>query len=362
MRQIVTVIGARPQFIKAAVVSRALAAAGAHERIVHTGQHYDAQMSGVFFDELGVPKPTVNLEAGSGSHAVQTGAMMVRLERFLLDGPLPDYLIVYGDTNSTLAGALVAAKLQVPVAHVEAGLRSFNRRMAEEINRIVTDRLSDLCFCPTATAVANLRAEGRTSGVLMTGDVMRDATRFFADRAAVRAPLDILTEHAPATYFLATVHRAENTDDPDRLRAVFEGLGRLNGPVLLPLHPRTRSKLAALTVPENVTLLEPAGYLAMLTLVRHARRVLTDSGGLQKEAVWLGTPCITLRYETEWLETLAGGWNRLVGTDPAAIAAAAVTEPEGPAPVFGEGPEGGASEVIAAHLCREREKGGKGEC
>ncbi|MDX1547034.1 MAG: UDP-N-acetylglucosamine 2-epimerase (non-hydrolyzing) [Rhodothermales bacterium] len=348
--RICTLVGARPQFIKAAVVSRALASAGAEEILVHTGQHYDPEMSRVFFEELGIPRPAVNLEVGSGTHAAQTGAAMVRLEAFLAETSV-DRLVVYGDTNATLAGALVAAKLHLPQAHVEAGLRSFNRRMPEEVNRIVADRLADQLFCPTQTALENLAAEGITEGVYGTGDVMLDATRFFAEAAATHAPLDALTPHGPHTYFLATVHRAENTDDPARLRGIFDGLGRLGAPVLLPLHPRTRARLDLLAMPPNVEVRPPEGYLAMLTLVRNARGVLTDSGGLQKEAYWLGVPCATLREETEWVETLEHGWNRLAGADPEAIAEAARTPPDGPQRPFGEGPDGRRpSDAIAHHL------------
>lgn len=335
-RRICTVVGARPQFIKAAVVSETLADAGVVEVLVHTGQHYDAAMSTVFFDELGLPEPAVNLGVGSGSHAVQAGAMMVRLEQFLMEREPFDTLLVYGDTNSTLAGALVAAKLHVPLVHVEAGLRSFDRRMPEEINRIVTDRLADRLLAPTPTAVANLRAEGITDGVHLVGDVMLDATQRFADRAAERASLASLTDYAPGSYVLATVHRAENTDDPDRLRQIFDGLGRLEEPVLLPLHPRTRQALGDRGVPSNIDLRPPAGYLVMLTLIRNARRVVTDSGGVQKEAYWLGVPCITLRAETEWVETLDGGWNQLVGADADALVAAVQQEPTGPRRPFGQ--------------------------
>jgi UDP-GlcNAc3NAcA epimerase len=327
---IVTIVGARPQFVKAAVVSHALQQSGLAEVLVHTGQHYDPQMSQVFFDELGIPEPAVNLGVGSGPHGAQTGEMMRALEQYLLDHPMPDGVLVYGDTNSTMAGALVAAKLHLPLAHVEAGLRSFNRRMPEEINRVVTDHVSNLLFCPTDTAVENLRREGITQGVEQTGDVMLDATRFYAERAAAQAPLSRLTTHAPGTYHLATVHRAENTDDPVRLWQIFEAFARLEAPVLLPLHPRTRHRLADGLVPKNVELRPPASYLEMLTLTRHARRVLTDSGGLQKEAVWLGTPCLTLRAETEWIETQASGWNQVVGTDPERIVAAARQEPTAP--------------------------------
>lgn len=282
---------------------------------------------------------------------MQTGAMMTGLETFLQAKPPVDQVIIYGDTNSTLAGALVAAKVHIPVAHIEAGLRSFNRRMPEEVNRVVADQLATLLFCPTPTAIDNLRNEGITKGVHLTGDVMLDATRFFGDRAATHAPLDTLTPHGPQAYYLATVHRAENTDDLARLAGIFSGLGRAEAPVLLPIHPRTRARLGAITLSENVVLMEPVPYLAMLTLVRHARAVLTDSGGLQKEAFWLGVPCITLRDETEWIETLDNGWNRLVGADEDAIDAALQQEPTGPQQPLGEGADGSSpSETIARIL------------
>jgi len=330
--RVCSIVGARPQFIKAAMVSRALAEAGIEEVLIHTGQHYDVNMDRVFFEELGLPAPRVHLGVGSGTHAEQTGLMMIRLEVALRTmRPTPDWVLIYGDTNSTLAGALVAAKLQLPLAHVEAGLRSFNRAMPEEINRVVADHLSHLLFAPTPTAVENLRREGITHGVHLTGDVMEEAVRCYAEVARRRVPLASLTAHAPGTYYVATVHRAENTDDPVRLQGIFEGLGRLELPVILPLHPRTRARLdGSFRVPANVELREPVGYLAMLTLVQHARAVLTDSGGLQKEAIWLGVPCITLRDETEWVETLEGGWNQLVGADPDRIAAAVHRRPDRP--------------------------------
>lgn len=330
--RVVTVVGARPQFVKAAVVSHALRKAGIEEVLIHTGQHYDDEMSRVFFDELGIPEPQVNLEVGSGTHALQTGETMIRLESELLRMDSPDWVLVYGDTNATIAGALVAAKLHLPIAHVEAGLRSFNRRMPEEINRVVTDHLADLCFCPTPTAVNNLRTEGIIEGVHLTGDVMFDATRAFAERATERVSLASLVAHAPGAYMVATIHRAENTDDPARLAGIFEGLGRVGLPVVLPLHPRTRARLEVVRVPENVEITPPLGYLAMLRIVRSAKCVLTDSGGLQKEALWLGVPCVTLRDETEWVETLEGGWNRLAGANPSRIVALANTPPESEAP------------------------------
>ena len=343
-----TIVGARPQFVKAAVVSHALAKAGMAEVLVHTGQHYDLEMSEVFFGELGIPAPAFNLEVGSGSHAVQTGAMLTGLEKLLDSGKLPDVIMVYGDTNSTVAAAMVAAKASIPLAHVEAGLRSFNRTMPEEINRIVTDRLSDWLFCPTPTAVEHLASEGMTKGVVLSGDVMLDATRFFAERAGQQRPLSSITDLQSGSYHLATVHRAENTDDPGRLAAIFDGLGQLDAPVLLPLHPRTRQRVSQIKLAPSIRLLPPVSYLTMLTLIANSRSVLTDSGGLQKETVWLGKPCITLRSETEWTETLAGGWNVLAGASPQAILDAVGRQPVGPPPAFGEAPGNGDSKGTAS--------------
>lgn len=347
MSEICSVVGARPQFVKAAVVRRALAERGFEEVLVHTGQHYDPEMSAVFFDELGIEEPVTNLDIGSGSHAVQTGEIMVRLEEFLRSRPKPSWLLVYGDTNSTLSAALVGAKLEIPLAHVEAGLRSFNRTMPEEINRVVTDRLSNYLFCPTQTAVDNLLREGVTDGVHLVGDVMLDATLLFADVADRQRPLETVVPFEANTYYVATIHRAENTDDPRRLVQIFEGLARVDAPVALPLHPRTRARLDGIGMADNIHLLPPLGYLSMLSLVKHARGVFTDSGGLQKEALWLGVPCITLREETEWIETTEGGWNQIVGADPDRIAAATSNTPTSPAPSFSEP---GAAERIAAVL------------
>lgn len=354
--RVCTVVGARPQFIKAAVVSHAMQAAGVTEVMLHTGQHYDAEMSQVFFDELGIPAPAQNLAVGSGSHAEQTGAMMVALEQAILNMEGPDWVLVYGDTNSTLAAALVAAKLHIPVAHVEAGLRSFNRQMPEEINRIVTDRLSALLLCPTSTAVQHLANEGMTAGVHLVGDVMHDATLVYGARAATHGPLADITAHAPKTYWAATVHRAENTNDPQRLQSIFSAFGDLADPVLLPLHPRTAARLDAVDVPENVAFLDPLGYLHMLTFVKEAKGVLTDSGGLQKEAYWLGTPCITLRTETEWTETTVGRWNQVIDADRTAIRRAAQQLPDAhaPRPPFGAVAEGRASGLIVKRLCQNK--------
>ncbi len=376
--RLVTVVGARPQFVKAAAVSRALRRAaeqgrdyGLVERLVHTGQHYDREMSAVFFDQLGIPAPAVNLGIGSGPHGRQTGRMLEAIEAALLD-ERPDAVIVYGDTNSTVAAALAAAKLQIPVAHVEAGLRSWNRRMPEEINRVVTDHLSTWCFCPTPTAVENLVREGIREGVHLVGDVMADVLAALGE-----APGGVATRLAglgvsPGSYYVATLHRAENTDDPARLAAILDTLAGLPQPVLLPLHPRTAARLADLgrrTV-GAVRQLEPVGYVEMIALIRYARGVLTDSGGIQKEACLLGVPCVTLRDETEWIETVRHGWNWLAGADPGRIAQGVARieqwrrfggataagrpfpaeEPHGREPLYGDGR---AAERLLAILARD---------
>jgi UDP-GlcNAc3NAcA epimerase len=311
--RIVTVVGARPQFIKAAAVSPRLRRR-ADEVLVHTGQHYDETLSAVFFRELGLPPPEVELGVGSGPHAVQTGEMLKRLDP-VLDEVRPDWVLVYGDTNSTLAGALAAAKRGIPVAHVEAGLRSFNRAMPEEINRVVTDHLASRLYCPTAYAAANLAREGITAGVVVTGDVLDDAVRLVPDQPDVLAALGVAT----GTYYLATVHRQENTDDAARLLGIVAGLRDLPRPVVFPVHPRTRSRLVALGAwPPGgaVRVMEPVGYAASLTLVRHAAAVFTDSGGVQREAAALGIPCYVLRDETEWVDLVESGQAVLVGADP----------------------------------------------
>lgn len=313
--KIVTIVGARPQFIKAAAVSRVLRG-GCQEVLVHTGQHYDGNMSQVFFDELEIPAPDYNLGIGSASHGAQTGAMLAAIEGVLLK-ERPGRMLVYGDTNSTLAGALAAAKLHVPVAHVEAGLRSFNRRMPEEINRIVTDHLSDLLFCPSDTAVANLAAEGITAGVHRVGDVMHEALMHAVAVAQRKSEVLARLELVPGSYALATIHRAENTDDPSRLArlvAVLREIAR-HKPVVFPVHPRTRSKLPEAAATGGLRLVEPLGYLDMVRMEAGAAVILTDSGGVQKEAYWLHVPCITLREETEWVETVQQGWNMLGGAD-----------------------------------------------
>ncbi len=317
--KVVSIVGARPQFIKAAAISRVLREQHT-EILVHTGQHYDYGMSQVFFDELAIPVPDINLAIGSGTHGTQTGAMLAEIEKVLLQ-ETPDYLLVYGDTNSTLAGALAAAKLHVPVAHVEAGLRSFNRAMPEEINRVLTDHVSTLLFCPSQTAVDHLTHEGITHGVHLVGDVMADALHFTVARARERSSILQTLDLSTGGYLLATVHRAENTDNPQRLDALLRAFAAIEETIIFPVHPRTRKQIAAAgwEPPANVSMIEPVGYLDMVQLEQSARLILTDSGGIQKEAYWLGVPCITLRDETEWVETVEVGWNVVVGRETTRI-------------------------------------------
>ena len=330
MIKIVTIVGARPQFIKASAVSSAIARAGnLTELIVHTGQHYDASMSEVFFEELGIPKPSFNLGIGSGSHGAQTGAMLTAIEAVLVS-ERPDAVLVYGDTNSTLAGALAAVKLHVPIAHVEAGLRSFNTKMPEEINRVLTDRVSTLLFCPTLAATEHLRAEGIVDGVRHVGDVMFDVALRTADKAEKQSRFREDAALPDKAFVLATLHRAENTDDPRRLGAIIEGLSVIGRqwPVVFPVHPRTRKAMAAagITPGGNLRLIDPVGFVDMVWLERHARLIVTDSGGVQKEAYFHRTPCVTVRTETEWTETVDAGWNCLADPgDAAAIRRAAET-------------------------------------
>ncbi|MBP2144654.1 UDP-N-acetylglucosamine 2-epimerase (non-hydrolyzing) [Methanofollis sp. W23] len=351
--KILTVVGARPQFIKCAPVSRALRKE--HEEVlVHTGQHYDREMSDLFFEELGIPRPDHNLGIGSGTHGHQTGAMLAGIEDLILQEE-PDCVLVYGDTNSTLAGALAAAKLHVPVAHVEAGLRSFDRRMPEEINRVLTDHCSDLLLAPTRTAVENLASEGITRGVHLTGDVMVDALLDHAEQARRSSFLDDLGLTA-GEYRLATVHRAENTDDPEKLTAIVRALTEI-GNIVLPCHPRTEKMLKSFWLweeaNEGIRIISPVGYLEMLALEAGAAQILTDSGGVQKEAYVLGVPCITMRESTEWVETVQDGWNVLVGSDYGAIVRAArefVPEKER-SDVFGKGD----AAAVIARVIREME-------
>jgi len=307
---VLTVVGARPQFVKLAPLSRALRRR-VREVLVHTGQHYDHALSDVFFAELGLPLPDRHLGIGSGPHGRMTGRMLEAIEAVLVD-QRPSMVVVLGDTNSTLAGALAAAKLEVPVAHVEAGLRSFDLRMPEEVNRRLTDHVSTLLLCPTRTAQRNLAREGIDRGVHDVGDVMADAIRMYLPRA-LRLPR--VTGLAPRSYYLATTHRQENVDDPKRLAAMLEALGRLRHPTIVPLHPRTARRLGARKRAAGVHFIPPQPYLEMLRLQSEARAVLTDSGGMQKEAYLLRVPCVTLRESTEWVETLRGGANRLTGTD-----------------------------------------------
>lgn len=321
--RMLTVVGARPQFIKAAVISRAVSKRRSEiqEVIVHTGQHYDANMSEVFFDELDIPHPHYHLGIGGGTHGQNTGRMLEQLEA-LMKAEHPDWVLVYGDTDSTLAGALAASKLHIPIAHVEAGLRSYNRRMPEEINRVLTDHMADVLLAPTETAMSNLRGEGMAAHRLhLVGDVMYDASLFYRERARMPDSFARLGL-SPFSFTLATVHRAENTDDPVRLMSIFAGLGASGFPVVLPLHPRTRQKLATSSIEPagNIHLIDPVGYLEMVWLEANCRVVATDSGGVQKEAYFYGRPCVTLRDETEWVELVEEGWNRLAGAEAQRIA------------------------------------------
>lgn len=316
--KILTVIGARPQFIKASVVSAAIEKTeGLTEEIIHTGQHFDANMSNIFFDQLGIPKPHYQLDINSGSHGSMTGRMLEAIEKICLESK-PDRLMVYGDTNSTLAGALAASKLHIPVAHIEAGLRSFNIRMPEEINRILTDQVSDILFCPTETAVKNLKNEGFESKpvqVLNVGDVMQDSSIFFAERAIKG---EALRDIPDSNFIVATLHRAENTDDPIRLKAIVDALNYIHNnilPVVLPLHPRTQKVVKSLGLKLEMLVLEPVGYLEMIWLLKHCSAVVSDSGGVQKEAFFFKKPCITMRDQTEWVELIEHGVNVLAGAD-----------------------------------------------
>jgi len=335
--KIVTVVGVRPQFIKAAAVSRAIQAHNQkrpsyviQEILIHTGQHYDYLMDGVFFEELKLGKPDYHLGVGSASHGRQTGMMLERIEA-VLEKEKPRLVMVYGDTNSTLAGALAASKLHIPIAHVEAGLRSYNRNMPEEINRLLTDHLSTFLFCPTFQAVRNLRKEGLRDGnfqvVKNVGDVMYDSILFYSkiaeQKSTILQDLNLLNPHSPfriPQYYLATLHRAENTDDPKRLRSILKALNKIGKeiPVIFPLHPRTKKRMEVCHLPrvnKGIKLTEPVSYLDMLILEKNAKVILTDSGGVQKEAYWFKVPCVTLREETEWVETVKSGWNVLVGLE-----------------------------------------------
>jgi UDP-GlcNAc3NAcA epimerase len=380
--RLLTVVGARPQFVKAAMVSRAIAAHNAVnadgqivEEIIHTGQHYDENMSEIFFRQMGIPKPAANLNVGSGSHGAMTARMLEGLEREM-QARKPDWVLVYGDTNSTLAAALAAAKLHIPVAHVEAGLRSFNRRMPEEVNRVLTDHVSALLFCPTTAAVENLKREGIVDGVHHVGDVMYDAALVFGEIAERQSTALRDWGLSSKGYFLATVHRAENTDDPERLKGIwsaFERIGTSEAPLVFPVHPRTRAKLTALSLcgsealplchsgaggdargplTSAVQLLPPLSYLDMVLLEKHAKAILTDSGGVQKEAYFHGVPCVTLRDETEWVETVSAGWNGLAGAEMEAIVRAVMSAV--PGKPIGEYGTGRTAEAVVARLAGER--------
>lgn len=324
--KIVTIVGARPQFVKAAPISKALREAGHTEFILHTGQHYDHGMSQVFFDELGLPTADVNLDVRSGGHGEQTGRMLAGIEEVLLS-ERPDQVLVYGDTNSTLAGALAAVKLHISLAHVEAGLRSYNRQMPEEHNRVLTDHCADLLFCPTTTAVENLTKEGITAGVHQVGDPMYDAILMFSQRAKERSSILQDLGLKKGSYLLLTIHRAYNTDDPETLGTILAALQTVSEMIVFPVHPRTRQKLQDFdllknaSAQKNLMLIDPVDYLDMLILEQNARMILTDSGGVQKEAFFFAVPCLTLRPETEWVETVTSGWNILVGVDSNKIAA-----------------------------------------
>jgi UDP-GlcNAc3NAcA epimerase len=326
--KIASIVGARPQFVKAALLSREFARRGITEYLIHTGQHYDREMSDVFFDQLELPEPEVNLEVGSASHAVQCGEMMIRLDP-VLRRFVPDWVLVYGDTNSTLAAALVAAKMHLKVAHVEAGLRSYDKRMPEEINRVVTDHLADLLLAPGENAAKNLRHEGVQGAVEIVGDLMVDlAVQTIADLPPNPSALTRFGLRKRA-YVLATIHRAAHTDDRDVFVRLLAGLRAIGLPVVFPVHPRTRSIARACGAGDDdgIIVCEPLPYLDTLALQMNARAVVTDSGGMQKEAVIVGTPCVTMRDRTEWPETLEEGWNVLAGSDPVRIAEAALREP-----------------------------------
>ncbi|MFP9191285.1 non-hydrolyzing UDP-N-acetylglucosamine 2-epimerase [Natrialbaceae archaeon A-CW1-1] len=315
--RVCSVVGARPQFIKAFAISRKLCD-NHNEILVHTGQHYDEMLSGVFFEELGIPEPEYNLNVGSDTHGRQTAAMLKGIEE-IIEIEAPDVVLLYGDTNSTLAGAIAASKINPLVAHVEAGLRSYNREMPEEINRVLTDHASDLLFPPSESAAMTLEQEGINEGVHVVGDVMYDAILWARDVAARRSDILVRLGLTEDEFVLATVHRANNTDDPDRLEAIVEGLSEAPLPVILPIHPRTKNRLEEFGLWEraasDLTIVDPVGYLDFVRLLDAAERVATDSGGVQKEAFYLDTFCITMRDETEWVETVESGWNVLVGAD-----------------------------------------------
>ncbi len=317
MKRIITIVGARPQFVKAATLSRQFTLCGIEEQIIHTGQHFDTNMSDVFFEEMEIPRPAYQLDIHGVSHGAMTGRMLEGIEQILLKEK-PEGVLVYGDTNSTLAGALAAVKLHIPVIHVEAGLRSFNMTMPEEINRILTDRISSLLLCPTETAVHNLKREGfdnYTAQIVKNGDVMQDAAMYYAQKAQEKS--QIIGQLGLTDFVLATIHRQENTDDPVKLQGIISGLNLINKEiqVVVPLHPRTRNILQQMNLKPAFTIIDPVGYFDMIMLLKHCKLVVTDSGGVQKEAFFFGRHCITLREQTEWVELVEHGFNRIVGTN-----------------------------------------------
>jgi len=338
---IFTVIGARPQFVKAAVLSAALQQQGIPEYIIHTGQHYDHKMSGVFFEELMLPGAAINLNIGSGPHGMQTAEMLTGIEKILIEKRAEvSAVLLYGDTNSTLAGALAASKLSIPIIHVEAGLRSYNRDMPEELNRVLTDHLSALLFCSSDQGEKQLAAEGITEGVHIVGDIMLDAFDRYGAIVESKCKLgDVIPGKINENYILLTIHRPVNTDDPAKLQEILAALGELDADIVWPIHPRNRVTLGALNIPGNLHLFEPFSYFEMMLVLSGAKKVITDSGGLQKEAYWAKKPCITIRTETEWVETLENQWNILAGTDQQSIKTAVLTkiDAESWKPLYGDG-------------------------
>jgi UDP-GlcNAc3NAcA epimerase len=323
---ILTIIGARPQFIKAAALSKAMKTAGLEERIIHTGQHYDYKMSEVFFEELAIPGVALNLEIGSGNHGEQTGKMLMEIENYVLQHKeYIDSILVYGDTNSTLAGALVGAKLHIPVIHVESGLRSFNRQMPEEVNRVMTDHLSDVLFCSSLEGEKQLTKEGITKNVHVVGDVMQDALYSFLPSA--KKPDGLAADFFTKSFGLLTIHRPSNTDDIVHLQQIMNGIKRCHIPFIWPIHPRNRKNLEVIEIPVNLRIVDPLSYFEMLFTLSYCSRVITDSGGLQKEAYWLKKPCITVRPQTEWVETLHNNWNQLCDANAEHIELAINTTP-----------------------------------
>ena len=335
---ILTVLGARPQFVKAAALSKALAQAGIPERIIHTGQHYDKNMSDVFFEQLGIPGISRNLNIGSGNHGAQTGKMLEEIEHEILSLPDLSAVLVYGDTNSTVAGALAASKLHIPVIHVEAGLRSYNKKMPEEINRVLTDHVSHLLFCSSEVGVKNLSFEGISENVYNVGDIMLDSVNSFLPFA--KPPQDEQIQCiVNGGFHLMTIHRPANTNDQDKLQRIINGIARTDASVLWPVHPRNQASLASLDIPDNLRTCEPMPYFEMLYCLNACNKVFTDSGGLQKEAYWLKTPCITIRPETEWVETLHSNWNQLCDPTEQAIFECSNNHPDSNSwkPLYGDG-------------------------